>query len=198
MGTFVLNEVSMCLHIETESGLRCGKRLPLSCMFLLEIPSQSHRRCKDCFFVTLCRPFSKKMLKAFLLMFQAVSILFRSRFLLTVACTSTVCSSFRGAMALDSVAEFAIRIKYFGLFEYMDKFDAMGATTSGMFAFAANQSPNSVDDSAFIKEIIVPLLPLLREGPPGSAGPNGISDFVEGALWHCLYHNVQRGFANLT
>ena len=98
------------------------------------------------------------MLEAFPLMFQAVSVLFSSRFLLTVAYTSTACSSFRGAMALDSVAEFAIRIKYLGLSEYMDEFHAMDATTLGMFAFAANYSPNSADDSAFIKEIMVPIL----------------------------------------
>ena len=91
-------------------------------------------------------------------MYQAVSFLCSSRFLLIFACTSTACSSFRGAMALDSVAEFAIRIEYVGLSEYMDKFDAMGATTLGMFAFAANYSPNSADDSAFIKEILVPIL----------------------------------------
>ena len=79
-------------------------------------------------------------------------------FLLTVACTSIACSCFRVVVALDSVAEFAIRIKYLGLSEYMDKLDAMGATTFGMFVFAANCSPNSADDSAFIKEIMSPTL----------------------------------------
>ena len=60
-------------------------------------------------------------------------------------------------MALDSVAEFA-RIKYLGLSEYMDKFDATDATTIGMFAFAANYSPNSADDSVVIKEVMVAIL----------------------------------------
>ena len=64
-------------------------------------------------------------------------------------CTSAACSSFRGAMALDTVPEFSIRSKHLGLSEYMDKFDATGATTFGMFPFAANYSPNWVDDPAF-------------------------------------------------
>ena len=63
----------------------------------------------------------------------------------------------RGPLDLDSVAEFKIRIKHLGLSECMDIFDAVGATNFETFVIAATYSPNSADESAFIKEIMVPI-----------------------------------------
>ena len=60
-------------------------------------------------------------------------------------------------MALDSKAHFVARLSTLGLKELFPKFETMGATTMGSFAFCANYVPGKPDETSFIEDIVIPL-----------------------------------------
>ena len=59
---------------------------------------------------------------------------------------------------LDSEAVFEERLIALGLVDVFEQFGAMGWTTLGNFAFAANFSPGSADEASVKEHIMIPLV----------------------------------------
>ena len=62
------------------------------------------------------------------------------------------------ALALDSKAFFMERVRAIGLGGFETKFEQLGWTNMGMFAFSANHAPGKADEQNFEDEVIIPLL----------------------------------------
>ena len=61
-------------------------------------------------------------------------------------------------MSLNSKAVFQARVKECQLYEYWNRFEALGWTTMGAFAFSANHQPGSPDETSFLNEVVIPVV----------------------------------------
>ena len=61
-------------------------------------------------------------------------------------------------MSLDSKAFFESRVRSLGLGDILEEFVKLGWSTLSQFAFAANHAPGRADETAFVNDVIIPLL----------------------------------------